>query len=134
MLIRANKETGGGGGLPSWMDYVDIIPEESTDTLTVSYDNTKTLLNVLIYMNLDNYTSGYTATSMYGHKRVNDGATSVVRLATETNYQGTDGQSNYGSVTVDDVNGTVTFVTRGGNYLFKHDIPYRVIFIYSEGA
>lgn len=126
-----------GGGTPTppspaWFAYVDITPVTSTDTITVPYDNTKTLLNVLIYANVPTYTSNYMQTGLCGHKKVND--SNMIRLgATATDYQGNDVFSgNYGSITVDDVNGTVTLVGRGGSYVFKHDVPYRVILLYAD--
>ena len=120
------------GGLPAWLDYVDVTPLTDTDTITVSYDNTKTLLNALIYMNTASYSSAYIQTSMLGHKKTNGGANDIIRLATTTGFNGDDALSNYGSITVDDVNGTVTFVGRGGSYVFKNGQSYRVLLIYAE--
>ena len=135
VLIRAVKASGGSPApaLPTWIEYIDIIPEGSTDTITVPYDNTKVLLNALMYIASFPYTRGYTQSLLFGHRRLNNPESDKwYKFAGLLNYQGSDSSTSYGSVNVDEELGTITFNARGDNYLFRSDTTYRVLLIYQD--
>lgn len=133
MLIRSQKENSGGGGLPLWMNYVDVtITEDNKTAVTIPYDNTKTPLMMYFYLTNPNALTARRTISNDSRFNYNGG---YWHFGTITGTSSTSTQQNgsYGAVTLDDTNGTITFAPRD-SYPYIVGETYRAVILYEEGA
>lgn len=119
-----------GGSLPGYMDIHEITPDQDTATLTVSYDNTKTIGAVFCY-NTD--FSDHTASSaISSFAQLEAGSESTyTRYSSYTSGGGAVVFSNqYGGISIDSENSTITISNRSG-FNYRQNKTYRVIIIYT---
>lgn len=120
-----------GGGLPSYMSISEQTPESNTQTISFSYDPTKTVLQAICYNISNPDTTGY-ITNYLGFVK-SYSADSYTPLYIANSSSGSSAPSlQYGTISFDAENSLITITTRGGNYLFRGGKTYRIIIIYAE--
>lgn len=119
-------------GMPAYMSISEQTLSANSASITFSYDSTRVPLQLICYNtnNPDNqgyitnylgFIKGYNASSNYHAVYIGNGSS------------GTSGISlQYGSISFDAENETVTITSRGGSYQFMKNRTYRIVIIYAE--
>ncbi len=119
-----------GGSLPAYMSINEITPDQDTATLSVSYDNTKTIGAVFCY-NVDfSDITGSSAVSTFAQLQAGTESTYVRYSSYTTGSGGVVFSNQYGGISIDSENSTITINNRSG-FNYRQNKTYRVIIIYT---
>lgn len=126
--------SGGGGGLPSDMQIVNVSVTEDVTGITISYDNTRSVAMIFVIPDILQGVA-YEITFMMAKMNFYTGAAALDQVyGTLFNYNYSGEQpyqnTNMGSVTVDSTNATITINGKGSNYKFKSGDTFRVLIVY----
>lgn len=116
--------------LPSYMSIQDVTVAATSETLeNIPYDNTRTVGVALCYNTNWTEADGKVNTMVFSKKSTT--STSRMGCTSYTSAQYSDTFSaQYGSATIDDVNGVISFTGRSG-YNFVSGKTYRIVLIYT---
>ena len=120
-----------GGGLPSYMTILEQTAQSNTESLSFSYDPTKTVLEVICYNRTNPDTTGYNTNILAFFKNYSNDNYIAFYLGAGSGG-GSAASLQYGSITFDTENSSITINSRGGNYQFKSGKNYRIVIIYAE--
>ena len=121
--------------MPAYITVQEQTLSEDSVSIVASYDSTRKVLQVHCY-NLKHPNVQSYCTNYLGFIKSYDGEDSSMHSF----YQGAGSNgynafsTQYGNITFDSENGTMTLTSRGGSYGFKKDRTYRIITIYAEAT